>query len=129
MTCHLELHGEIVGAFGIIRRQSVDFNGLFLLGKLSLGDSIEHRSGFKSRFEYAGFVRCRLAHNLWLLRVMRPETLVVGPLRRFFRLNRIGTGLFCNFIALLVRFFRLLLRHVAAIRQCHDNRLAWSCAE
>lgn len=39
---------------------------------------------------------------------MRPETLVVGPLRRFFRLNRIGTGLFCDFIALLVRFFRLL---------------------
>ena len=33
MTRHLELHGEIIRAFGVIGRQAVDLDGLFLLGE------------------------------------------------------------------------------------------------
>jgi len=42
MTRHLELHGEIVGALGIIRSQPVDFDGLLLLDELALGNAVEH---------------------------------------------------------------------------------------
>ena len=42
MPRHLELHGEIIGVLGVIGGQSVDLNGLFLLGKPAFGDAVEH---------------------------------------------------------------------------------------